>query len=57
MKFGDIFHLGIVVENLDSAVEIYEKELGYGPFEMGDGSFFAKIDKDTVIGTYLKTPK
>ena len=40
MKFNEIFHLGIVVENLDRAVEIYEKELGYGPFEMSDGAFF-----------------
>ena len=40
MKFGEIFHLGIVVRDLDKAVEIYEKELGYGPFEMGDGAFF-----------------
>ena len=40
MKFNDIFHLGIVVADLDKAVEVYTTELGYGPFELGDGSFF-----------------
>ncbi len=57
MKFGDIFHLGIVVNNLDSAVEIYEKELGYGPFEMGDGSFFddKKVNGEIGPGLPMKT--
>ena len=45
MKFTSIFHLGIVVADLDKAVEIYTKELGYGPFELGDGAFF----QDKVI--------
>ena len=40
MKFGDIFHLGIVVRDLEKAVKIYEEEMGYGPFVYGDGSFF-----------------
>jgi len=40
MKFGEIFHLGIVVENMELAVNVYEKELGYGPFEITDGEFF-----------------
>lgn len=40
MKFGEIFHLGIVVRDLDKAVKIYENEMGYGPFEYGDGHFF-----------------
>lgn len=40
MKFGKIFHLGIVVRNVDEAVRIYEEELGYSPFEITDGSFF-----------------
>lgn len=40
MKFGEIFHLGIVVRDLDKAVKIYEEELGYGPFEISDGAFF-----------------
>ena len=45
MKFGEVFHLGVVVRDLEKAVEIYEKELGYGPFEFGDGEFF----KDKII--------
>lgn len=40
MRFNEIFHLGIVVRNLDEAVRIYTEEMGYGPFEFGDGSFF-----------------
>lgn len=40
MKFGEIFHLGIVVRDIEKAVKIYEEELGYGPFEMMDGAFF-----------------
>lgn len=40
MKFHEIFHLGIVVEDLDRAVRIYEEEMGYGPFELNNGAFF-----------------
>ena len=40
MKFNEIFHLGIVVRDLEKAVKIYEDEMGYGPFEFGDGRFF-----------------
>ncbi len=40
MIFNEIFHLGIVVRDLDKAVKIYEEEMGYGPFEFGDGGFF-----------------
>ncbi|MBQ3406494.1 MAG: VOC family protein [Lachnospiraceae bacterium] len=40
MKFNEIFHLGVVVRDLDKAVKIYTEELGYGPFEIADGSFF-----------------
>ena len=40
MRFGEIFHLGIVVRDLDKALKIYEEELGYGPFEISDGAFF-----------------
>ena len=53
MKFGDIFHLGIVVRDLDRAVEIYEKELGYGPFEPGDGAFFEDKIVNGEIGPGL----
>ena len=40
MKFGKIFHLGVVVRDLDAALRIYEEELGYGPFEHDNGAFF-----------------
>ena len=40
MKFGKIFHLGIVVRDLDAALHIYEDELGYRPFERDNGAFF-----------------
>ena len=53
MKFGEIFHLGIVVENLESAVAIYEKELGYGPFEISDGSFFDDKKVNGKVGPGL----
>ena len=53
MKFGEIFHLGVVVRDLDKAVKIYEEELGYGPFEMGDGAFFADKVINGEIGPGL----
>lgn len=41
-KFGRVLHLGIVVENLEKAVQIYENELGIGPWEISDArEFFA----------------
>ena len=57
MKFGEIFHLGIVVNNLESAVAVYEKELGYGPFEIADGSFFddKMINGEIGPGLPMKT--
>ena len=57
MKFGEIFHLGVVVRDLDKAVRIYEEELGYGPFEMGDGAFFADkvINGEIGPGLPMKT--
>lgn len=53
MKFGEIFHLGVVVRDLNKAVKIYEEELGYGPFEMGDGAFFADKIINGKIGPGL----
>ncbi len=53
MKFGKIFHLGIVVRNLEKAVEIYEQEMGYGPFELGDGEFFQDKIVNGKIGPGL----
>lgn len=40
MKFNEIYHLGVVVADLDKAVQIYTEELGYGPFEIENGEFF-----------------
>ena len=53
MKFGEIFHLGVVVEDLEKALRIYEEELGYGPFEMGDGAFFDDKIVNGEIGPVL----
>ena len=53
MKFNEIFHLGVVVRDLDKAVKIYTEELGYGPFEMGDGDFFADKIINGEIGPGL----
>lgn len=57
MKFREIFHLGIVVRDLEKAVSIYEKEMGYGPFEYGDGEFFSDkvINGETGPGLPMKT--
>ena len=57
MKFNEIFQLGVVVRNLEAAVEIYTDELGYGPFEMGDGAFFADkvINGEIGPGLPMKT--
>ena len=57
MKFNEIFHLGVVVRDLDKAVKIYTEELGYGPFELGDGAFFADkmINGEIGPGLPMKT--
>ena len=51
MKFNEIFHLGVVVRDLNKAVKIYTEELGYGPFEFDDGAFFS----DKVINGKIKS--
>ena len=53
MQFGKIFHLGVVVRDLEKAVKIYKEEMGYGPFEMGDGEFFADKMINGKIGAGL----
>lgn len=57
MKFNEIFHLGVVVRDLDKAIKIYTEELGYGPFELGDGAFFADkvINGEIGPGLPMKT--
>ena len=45
MKMGKIIHLGIVVEDLESAVKVYEEHLGIGPWEIScPGEFFRQLD-------------
>lgn len=39
-KFGRMIHLGIVVEDIHAAMEIYEKEFGITPWEYNDHSEF-----------------
>ena len=53
MKFNEIFHLGVVVADLDKAVKIYTEELGYGPFEFDTGDFFADKIVNGEIGPGL----
>lgn len=53
MKFNEIFHLGVVVADLDKALRIYTEELGYGPFEIADGAFFADKRINGEIGPGL----
>ena len=57
MKFGKIFHLGVVVRDLDKAVSIYKDEMGYGPFEIADGGFFSDkiINGQVGPGLPMKT--
>ena len=57
MKFHEVFHLGVVVADLDRALDIYTRELGYGPFELGDGAFFAdkRINGEIGPGLPMKT--
>lgn len=40
LKMGKILHLGIVVGDLEKAVEIYENELGIGPWTIESASPF-----------------
>ena len=44
MKLGKIIHLGIVVEDLEKAVKIYEETLGIGPWEIQDAREFFCAD-------------
>ena len=53
MKFREIFHLGIVVRNVEDSVRVYEKELGYGPFEITDGAFFHDKEINGKVGPGL----
>lgn len=41
-KFGRVIHLGIVVEDIHAAVEIYEKNFGITPWEISEHAEFFK---------------
>lgn len=54
-KYGKIFHLGIVVEDLHKALQIYENELGIGPWEVTEHQdFFADKIVNGQIGVDFK---
>ena len=51
-KFGKVIHLGIVVEDARQSAEIYERELGIGPWEISDhAEFFADKLVNGTVGT------
>lgn len=33
-KYGKIFHIGIIVEDVEKSAKIYEEEMGIGPWEV-----------------------
>lgn len=54
-KFGRIFHLGIVVEDLHKALDIYENEMGIGPWEvMEHQEFFKDMIVNGQVGVDFK---
>lgn len=56
MKLGKIIHLGIVVEDLEKAVKIYEESLGIGPWEIQDArEFFAQMKVNGGYGLEIRT--
>ena len=56
MKLGKIIHLGIVVEDLEKAVKIYEESLGIGPWEIQDArEFFAQMRVNGGHGLEIRT--
>ncbi|HJC75082.1 MAG TPA: VOC family protein [Candidatus Mediterraneibacter faecavium] len=56
MKLGKIIHLGIVVEDLEKAVKIYEETLGIGPWEIQDArEFFAQMRVNGGHGLEIRT--
>ena len=56
MKLGKIIHLGIVVEDLEKAVKIYEESLGIGPWEIQDArEFFSQMRVNGGCGLEIRT--
>lgn len=41
-KFGRVIHLGIIVEDVHTAVDIYEKQFGISPWEVKEHADFFK---------------
>lgn len=56
LKMGKILHLGIAVEDLEKAVEIYENELGIGPWTIENASpFFDDKLVNDGVGLNIRT--
>jgi methylmalonyl-CoA/ethylmalonyl-CoA epimerase len=56
LKMGKILHLGIVVEDLEKAVKIYENELGIGPWVIESASpFFDDKLVNDGVGLNIRT--
>lgn len=54
--FGKILHLGIVVPDLEMALEIYENELGISPWKLEDARpFFADKKVNDGYGLNIRT--
>jgi len=53
-KLGNVIHLGIVVEDVYKAVEIYEKEFGISTWEISDSKgFFADKTVNGEKGLFI----
>ena len=56
MKMGKIIHLGIVVEDLDKAVKLYEEHLNIGPWVISSAAdFFRTLDVTGGRGLEIRT--
>ena len=54
--FTSILHLGIVVRDVEKAVEFYEKELGIGPWRIDDAyKFFSSLKVNDGYGLPIRT--
>ena len=55
-KFTNILHLGIVVRDVDKAVEFYENELGIGPWKIDNANdFFKDLKVNDGYGLPIRT--
>lgn len=46
--FGKILHLGIVVPDLEKALEIYENELGISPWKLEDAGLILECGPEDM---------